>query len=147
MRQKIIVTKICRNCNCPFDIPRWKHHQQFCSTKCKKEAQVVKLNYNNNLNIKEWLPTEISRQRRISIINYFNHKCIYCNRPLKNKYSNRIYLVRIPFEFTNGSEIIIPICEEDYFNMKPNKYESYYFLYEEFQKWLDKNNNNKNNNK
>jgi hypothetical protein len=135
MRQKIIVTKICKNCNQPFDMPRWKHHQKFCSTKCKKESQIVKLNYNDILSDKSWVKRNLTTYLRKKIISHFENKCIFCGRLLK-KDGNKTYIVRIPMEFTDGADILLPICEEDFNNMKIDEYRYKFFFYEELLKFL-----------
>jgi hypothetical protein len=134
MRQKIIVTKICRNCNQPFDIPRWKHHQQFCSTKCKKESQLTTLDYSIILmnprfssdNLDELIP--ITKGMRRALKKRFNNRCVYCGRPLKNSGSNgNSYVIQVQLD---NERIMIPICQEDYyqaFRTNPEIYKLYIY--------------------
>lgn len=130
-KQKVIVTKICRYCGNPFDIPRWKHHQVFCSTKCKKEAQIIKLDYQKMLSEKPWKSHKVSGSERIKLKKYFK-KCIFCGCELKGI----THLIKIPPEFSNGSDLIASICDDDYENMKMDEYSYKFFFYEELLKFL-----------
>lgn len=134
MRQKIIVTKICRNCNQPFDIPRWKHHQIFCSTKCKKESQETKVDYSIVLKNPRYLSDnlderlEVTKGMRRALRKRFNNNCVYCGRPLKNLGSNgNSYIIQVQLD---DERIMIPICQEDYyyaFKTDPERYKLYIY--------------------
>jgi hypothetical protein len=140
-KHKVVVTKICRCCGNPFDIPRWKHHQLYCSTKCKKESQIIKLDYNEILNDKSWETHKVTKNEKRKIRNYFDNKCAYCGRLLSKCSGDKSKLVRIPLEFSNGSDIVVPICFEDYNNMLIDEYTYLYYIYEEVLKIIDKKGN------
>ena len=134
VRQRVMVTKICRNCNQPFDILRCRSYRKFCSTKCKKEAQETKVDYSIILKSPRYLSDNlderlsITKGMRRALRKRFNNKCVYCGRPLKNPGSNGYsYVIQVQLD---DERIMIPICQEDYyyaFKTDPERYKLYIY--------------------
>ena len=113
----MVVTKVCRNCNKPFDVEFFKRKQQFCSTSCRID----------HLKNQSMGRSTITWRGKKNIRQKFDSCCAFCGMHSDNfayMKTERINLRVHKTKYIKGFYITLcPICYK-YYQLNPEMYEA-----------------------